>query len=393
MSKSIYILQALRTPIGSPAKGLKDYSAAQLGSIVIKEIVRRSKIKAGSIDEVVLGNTVGAGTGQNLARQAAVMAGLPVSIPAYTVNNVCGAGLQSVFLAAQAIQAGHASLVLAGGTESATHCPFLSSAQGKDKKPVAFQESLLQDGLLCPLTGKRMGDLAEWLARDSGISRQAQDRFAWESHRRAVEAQSGGKFRQEIVSVKMTADEFFKDDDRPRKNIKLETLAALPAAFVKNGCVTAGNSSVPSDGAAAVVAASEEAVKKEKLKPLARILGYAAVAVEPQKVFTAAVPAIEKCLKQCRLSLTDIDLFEISEAFAVQAIYTQQTLKIPEKKINIYGGDIALGHPLGAAGTRILVTLTQALVQEEKKLGLVCICLGGGGCLAMIIENTVGSQI
>ncbi len=420
MQHSAYILNALRTPIGSSFKSLKNFTAGQLGAVVIREIVRRQKVKKDAIEEVIFGNTVGAGTGQNLARQAAVAGGLAVSTPAYTVNNVCGAGLQSTFLAVQAIQSANASLILAGGAESATHCPrflteakstglpvdlaavlargFMPRASGdpkgrpltaleKSAHPPAPQESLAYDGLFCQISGQRMGDLAEWLARDSNISRQEQDQFSLESQQKAVAAQAQGKFRKEIVPIKIFPNEFLKEDERPRTNIKIKTLASLPAAFIKEGSVTAGNSSIPSDGAAAVLVGSETIVKRHHSRPLAKILSFAAVAVEPHKVFTAAVPAIEKCLKRCQLSLKDIDLFEISEAFAVQAIYAQQKLDIPQKKINIYGGDIALGHPLGAAGTRILVTLTHALIQEGKQRGLACICLGGGGGLAIIIER------
>ncbi len=386
--RSVYILDAARTPIGSPFRGLKDLTAAQLGAVVLAEIVRRTKINKTDINEIILGNTVGAGTGQNAARQAAVLAGIPVTVPAYTVNNVCGAGLQAVFSAAQAIEAGRADLVLAGGAESATHCPLLLPQEAKENfQKKLIRDSLSTDGLWCNLSGKRMGELAEYLAGKAKISREEQDQFSLQSHQKAVEAQIKGKFDSEIVGIKTGAGTI-KIDERPRKNLKPLSLSALPGAFVKDGTVTAGNSSVPSDGASALALVSEEFARKNKLSPLAKVLGYVSVAVDPVDVFAATVPAVQAVLRQAGLTVRDIDVWEIGEAFAVQACYARDKLKIPAEKINIYGGDIALGHPLGAAGARILTTLVSALVNEGKRRGLAGICLGGGGCLAIVIEKT-----
>lgn len=388
MSESIYILSAMRTPVGSPFRGFKDLTAAQLGAVVVSAVVQRAKIKKTDVDEVILGNTVSAGAGQNVARQAAVMAGLPVKVPAYTVNNVCGAGLQAVFSAVQAIEAGRAELVLAGGTESASQCPLLLPQEAKENfQEELLQDSLLVDGLWCHLSGKRMGELAEYLAGKARISRADQDRFSLQSHQRAVEAQAKGLFDREIVPVK-TGSGTISSDERPRKNLKLAGFEALPAAFVKDGTVTAGNSSVPSDGASAVALASEGFVRKNKLSPAAKVLACVSVAVDPVEVFTATVPAVQAVLRQAGLAAKDIDVWEVGEAFAVQVLYAQNKLKIPAEKVNIYGGDIALGHPLGAAGARILTTLTSALLNEHKRRGLACICLGGGGCLAIVIEKT-----
>ena len=384
--KNIFIVDGARTAIGSTFKTLKNLSPAQLAAFTIKELLKRSKTEGVAVSEVILGNTVSTGTGQNLARHAAFLAGLPASIPAFTVNLVCGSGLQSLISGAQAICAGDAELVLAGGTESSSQSPYFIKKDAKEKTEENFTDSLIYDGLTCQLTGKRMGDLAEMIAEKFHISREAQDRFSFESHQRAMAAQAKGKFQNEIVSVKINGD-IFNTDQRPRKNINLEKLAALPPAFQESGTITAGNSSIPSDGAAVLLLASEAALKTYNLKPKARLLGYASVAIEPEMVFTASIPAVKACLKKCKLSLKDIDLFEISEAFAVQAIITQKELKIPQDRMNIFGGDVALGHPLGAAGARILVTLLHALRGEKKKKGLATVCLGGGGAVALIVEN------
>ena len=388
LSKQVFIVDALRTPVGSPNKSLKNFSVTQLSSLVIKEIVQRNKIKKQLIDEVILGNTVSAGTGQNFARQAVILSGLPENVPAYTVNNVCGAGLQSVILAARSILSGQAHLVVTGGVESVSHCPqLISGNKQEDGQEQRFFDSLLHDGLFCQITGKRMGELCEDMAEEYGITREEQDLFALESHRKACAAQDQKKFLKEVVSCPVSANKVFVDkDERPRKNISLGILVSLPPAFRKGGTITAGNSSVPADGAGAFVLASKDMVKKLKMQPKARILGYVSIALNPQRVFEAGISAIQKCLHQCQLSVQDIDLFEISEAFAAQAILTKNRLKILDKKMNIWGGDIALGHPLGAAGTRILVTLMHALIDQKKKRGLACVCLGGGGAVAVVVE-------
>ena len=386
-SDFVWIAESLRTPIGSSFKSLSTFSAAQLGGIVIKELLSKNKIKKDLIGEVIFGNTVSAGAGQNIARQAAILGGLSVSVPAYSVNSVCGSGLQSIISATQAILSGDADCLIAGGAESSSQCPFIvrkndKGQQGHDH----YLDSLIHDGLLCQIIGKHMGELAESLAEQYKITREEQDQYSFESHQKAGRAQEEKKFKDEIISVCVREGQTCSGDERPRSNISVELLKNLPAAFIKGGTVTAGNSSIPSDGAAAVLLASSVALKKNKIKPQARILGYASVAVEPQLVFTAAIPAIKECLKKCKLALKDVDLFEISEAFAVQALFTQRELKIPSEKINIFGGDIALGHPLGAAGTRILVTLIHALQNQKKKRGLACVCLGGGGAVAVALE-------
>ena len=379
-SKPVYLFDAVRTAVGSPFKSLKDLSAGQLGSVAVAALIERSRIEPGFVDEMILGNTVQAGAGQNPARQAVVLGGLPVTIPAYTVNNVCAAGLQAVVLAGQSIALGSAHCVIAGGAESATRTPHLFSKLVEtpfdEREPV---DSLIYDGLWCALSGQHMGQLAEKLA----VSRARQDEYALESHQKAA----AGKFGDEIVPVTLADKKVFNADERIRRRLSLENFKTLPPAFAENGTVTSGNASVPSDGAAVVLLGSEDLKRKSKLKPLAKVLGYASVAIKPELTFAAAVPAVEACLKACSLKLKDIDLFEICEAFAAQAIYTRETLKIPAEKMNIAGGDIALGHPLGAAGTRILVTLAHALKTQNKKYGLAAICYGGGGAMAIIIER------
>lgn len=379
--KDIYIVDCKRTAIASANRGLKNFTAAQLAAFVIDGILDKNKFAETSISEVILGNTVSAGTGQNLARQAVFLSGLPKTTPAYVVNNVCGSGLQAVVLGAQKILAEGDDFVLAGAAESATHNPQLVFQPAGD--PV---ESLLRDGLLCPLAGKYMGDICEELAKEKDISRQKQDEYSFESHRRACAARAAGKFDKEIVPVK-DGNSLFDKDERPRKNTSLKKLGRLPAVFSEGGTITAGNASAPSDGACAFLLASSGAIEKNNLSPIARILGYVSIAVEPKRVFADGAVAINECLTQCGLSLDDIDLFEIVEAFAAQAVFTQQSLNIPKRKMNFNGGDIALGHPLGIAGARVLVTLIHALIDQKKKRGLAFVAFGAGGAIAMIVET------
>jgi len=383
MSKKIYILDCLRTPIGRPYKSLKDFTASRLGAVVIKEAVRRNKLKPEIIDEVIFGNAVSAGTGQNLSRQSAILAGLPNDIPSYGVNAVCGSGLQAIILAVRSIQAQESSLVIAGATESATHSPEITFQEGAEKHNF---ESHIYDGLTCFLTGKLMGELAEDMAREHQISREDQDKFALRSHQKSAEAQKTGKFNQETVFIDLPGGKIFDRDEKVRSNVSMEKMTMLPPVFHEEGTLTAGNSCAPCDGACAVVVASEEMVRQNKLAPKAQITGYSHVALAPEDVFKAGIPSIQQALEKSQISIDQIDLFEISEAFAVQAIYIRDKLNIPDERINIWGGDIALGHPLGVAGTRILTTLIHSLIDQKKKRGLACVCFGGGGSISIAVE-------
>ncbi len=391
--RDVFIIDGLRTPIGNPYMGFKDLGAVELASCVIKEVVRRNKVDPKRVGEVILGNVVSAGMGQNFARQAAILGKLPPQILSYSVNSVCGAGLYSVILGAQSILVnGGTGLVIAGGAESATHCPYfvkrreaenIEEGKAPELNPV---DCLQHDGLSCRITGRRMGDLVEEIARKFKISREEQDDFAFESHRRACLAQRNNDFKNEVVAVKAPHKRVVKDE-HPRQNLDRAWLERLPPVFWTSGTVTAGNSSLSCDGAAAVLLASPEAARQCRLKPLARIAGYVSVAIDPQRSFEAMPEAVEVCLHKCGFQLKDIDLFELSEAFAAQIILTQKKLHIPPERVNIFGGDIALGHPLGAAGSRVLVTLVHALRGQKKKRGLACVSYGGGGAIAMIVET------
>lgn len=388
---AVFIFDGLRTPIGYPYRGLKEFTAAQLATFAIKGICQRGRIDKRWIGEVILGNVVAAGTGQNLARQAALAAGLPATVPAFTVNNVCGAGLQAVILAAQSVALRKADLILAGGTESASQSPYFVKrveAENYEKKikDLDPMDCLQHDGLFCQMTGQKMGELAQKLAHQFDISREDQDDYAFESHRKACLAQKQGKFKKEIVSLR-NHEKTIHYDEHPRKTLERAWLDKLPPVFWSGGTVTAGNSSPSCDGAAVVAVGSSDFQKKHKRKPLARIVGYASIAVTPENVFEFTNTAIEACLKECRLQLRDIDFFEISEAFAAQIVLVERKTKIPRSKINVFGGDLALGHPLGTAGARILVTLLNVLRDRKKKRGLACVSFGGGGAIAMAIER------
>ncbi len=382
--KPIFVVDAVRTAIGSPFKSLKDFSVGQLGGLLVKALMERSQLNIDCVDEVILGSAVLAGAGQNPARQASLAGGLSPRTTAYTVNNVCGAGLQAVILAGQAMSCAATECSIAIGSESASRTPQMFSklleTPFNEREPV---DSLIYDGLWCLLSNSFMGEICENLVRRERISRVDQDQYALESHQKAAVAQFG----QYIIPVVLHNQTIFCNDERIRHRVSLENFAALSSAFVKDGTVTAGNASVPADGAAAVLLATKSCIDAQSLQPLIRILGYASIAMDPQQVFFAGVPAVEACLQTCGLQLKDIDIFEVSEAFAAQALYTRKTLNIPSSKMNICGGDIALGHPLGASGTRILVTLIHTLKSQNKKYGLAVICYGGGGAIAVIVEN------
>lgn len=386
------ILSAVRTPIGKFLGELSELPATRLGALVAAEALKRGNIAASQVDEVIFGNVVQAGVGQNPARQAALFSGFPDTIPAFTVNKVCGSGLKAVMLAAQAIKAGDANLILAGGMESMSRAPhlLLNSRTGTKFGDGKLVDSLNQDGLWCPFENWSMGNAAEHIAVKCGITRPDQDRFSAQSHKRAAAAWERGAFTAEVMPVTVGTGPKAKTiarDEGIRPDSSPEGLAKLRPAFQTDGTVTAGNASQMSDGAAAIVVASSDAARKLNAPPLARIVAYATSGVSPKDIFIAPVTAIQMVLDKAKLSLKDIDLFELNEAFAAQMLACDKELGLDEDRVNVNGGAIALGHPIGASGTRVLVTLLHALQQRGLKRGLASLCLGGGNAVAMIVER------
>jgi acetyl-CoA C-acetyltransferase len=386
------LLAAVRTPIGKYLGGLAELAGPELGAIVLREALRRADVPAERVDEVIVGNVIQAGLGQNPARQAALKAGLPDTIAAYTVNKVCGSGLKAVMLAAQAIKAGDANIVLAGGIESMSRAPHLlfGARQGwkyGDQKAV---DAMIHDGLWCAFEDWHMGAAAEHIATKCGVARAEQDRFAAASHQRAAAAWDKGWFRDEVIPVTIGAGpkaRTVERDEGIRPDTTADALGKLKASFAGGGTVTAGNASMLSDGAAAMVVASSHAAERLKTKPLARIVAYSTSGIAPKDIFLAPVAAVRQVLDKAGLALKDIDLFEMNEAFAAQMLACNQELRIDEARLNVHGGAIALGHPIGASGTRVLVTLLYALERRQLKRGLAALCLGGGNAVAMIIER------
>jgi acetyl-CoA C-acetyltransferase len=387
-----FLLSAVRTPIGKYLGCLSEVPAPQLGGIAVGEAMRRAGAAPTAVDEVILGCVLQAGLGQNPARQAALKAGLPDSIAAFTVNKVCGSGLKAVMLAVQAIRAGDANLVVAGGMESMSRAPYLlfgarSGWKFGDQKAV---DAMIQDGLWCAFENWQMGEAAEFIATKYGVPRADQDRFSTQSQRRAAEAWETGAFEKEIVPVTVGSGSKAKlvsRDEGLRPDTTTEALAKLRPSFRSDGTVTAGNSSLLSDGAAALVVGSARAAKELGTKPLARIISYATSGVAPKEIFIAPVFAVRQVLDKTGLALKDIDLFELNEAFAAQMLACSKELKLDESRVNVQGGAIALGHPLGASGARVLTTLLHALERRGGKRGLAALCLGGGNAVAMVVER------
>ena len=387
------ILSACRTAIGSFGGSLKDLTAADLGAIVIREAVARAGVPAGAVDDVLMGCVLQAGAGMNVARQAARRAGLPDDVPAMTINRVCGSGLQAVSSAAQAIRAGDASIVVAGGTESMSQAPYLlrQARWGLRMGHAEVTDSMLADGLTCAIGGCHMGMTAEEIATRYGIDRRAQDALAAESQRRALAAIEGGAFDAEIVPVHIPQKKgeplAFARDEYPRAATTLESLGALRPAFSRTGSVTAGNASGINDGAAALVVADQARARALGLRPLARIVAAAVAGVEPMVMGLGPIPAVRKTLDRAGWSATDVDLFELNEAFAVQALAVATDLGLAADRINVHGGAVALGHPIGACGARILVTLLHALERRGERRGVAALCIGGGMGIAMAVER------
>lgn len=384
------ILSACRTPIGKFRGALSALSAPELGAVAVREALKRSGIAPEVVDEVILGNVLTAGVGQAPARQAALGAGLPASVAALTVNKVCGSGLKAVMLASQAVRAGDAEVVVAGGMESMSQAPYLLRRDAPPLGDRALVDSLLYDGLVCGRCSKAMGLIADRLAREDKICREEQDAFALESHRRAVRARDEGWFDEEIVPVpvpRKKGTETVSADEGPRADTSLERLAALAPAFEREGSVTPGNASMISDGAAVVVVASESAAKRLGRAPVARIVASATSGMEPEDLFLAPVSAMRKALEKAGISMDQMDRIELNEAFAAQMLACRNRLDLPLDRLNVNGGAIALGHPIGASGARVLVTLVHDLVRNNGRFGLASLCLGGGNAVAMVIER------
>ncbi|MCB9131787.1 MAG: acetyl-CoA C-acetyltransferase [Anaerolineales bacterium] len=388
----VVIVGAARTPIGKFQGAMSTVSAPELGATAIRAAVARAGIEPASIDEVLMGNVVSAGEGQAPARQAAIGAGLPVTVGASTVNKICGSGLKTVMLAAQAIRSGDGEVFVAGGMESMNQIPYylLNGRFGYRMGNADLVDGMIHDGLWCAFEKHHMGNSAEWIAREYGVTRQAQDEFSLESHRRAVAAMDEGRFAAEIAPVEIAQRKgpalVIDTDETPRRDTTLEALARLRPAFEAGGTVTAGNAPPISDGGAAVVVMNGERARATGVKPLARVTGYAQAAVKPLELFTAPIFAVRRLLERLDVGIDYFDLIEVNEAFASQTIADGRALGMDWAKVNVNGGAIAMGHPIGCSGSRVLVTLLYALQQRGLRTGLATLCLGGGEAVALSVE-------
>jgi acetyl-CoA C-acetyltransferase len=386
------ILSAVRTPIGRYLGGLSSFTAPQLGAMVIREAVRRAGVDAGTVDEVIMGQVVQGGSGQAPARQALIHSGLPPSIPALTINKVCGSGLKAVMLAAQAVKAGYADCIVAGGQEAMSSAPHYvyGMRNGIKAGNQTMVDGMIHDGLWDSFGCCHMGEYAEYTAEKAGVSRADQDAFAYESHRKAVAATEAGRFKAEILPVQVPGKggpTTVSADESPRKDTSVETLAKLKPAFRKDGgTVTAGNAPGLNDGSSALVVTSLAFAKAHGLTPMARITGYATGGVEPREIFFAPVLAVRSLLGKTDTTIGDYDLIEANEAFAVQALADGRELGWDWDRVNVNGGAVALGHPIGASGARVLTTLLHALRDRGGSTGLATLCLGGGNAVALSVE-------
>jgi acetyl-CoA C-acetyltransferase len=387
------ILSGARTPIGKLLGQFKDLSAIDLGLIAARAAMERARLDAASVDEVFMGNVVQAGNGQNPARQVALRAGIPDKVSALTINMVCGSGLRAVMLAANAIQTGEIEIALAGGMESMTGAPYLlkNARQGYRMGNGELVDSMIGDGLWCAFDNWHMGNTGEVVAERYQVTREQQDEYAFHSHRKAISAMQEGRFDEEIVAVEIAQRKgqplVISTDEGPREDTSIEALAKLRPAFKKDGTVTAGNAPGVNDGAAALVVTSSEVARRLGVEPLARITAQATSGVEPKLVMMAPVVAIQKTLERAGWDLADVDLIELNEAFSVQAVAITGELGIDAAKLNVNGGAVALGHPIGASGARVLVTLLHEMKRRNVKRGLAALCLGGGNAVAMAVER------
>jgi acetyl-CoA C-acetyltransferase len=392
-NKEIVIASGARTPIGRFLGGFSTLSAPDLGGVAIKEAVKRAGLGANDVNGVIMGNVCPAGLGQAPARQASIKSGLSPEVPALTVNKVCGSGMIAIVLSAQQIKAGDAEIMVAGGQESMSNVPYYlhTLRNGNKMGDAKLVDGMIYDGIWCVFHNVHMGIHGEFTAERSGITRAMQDEWAAGSHRKAVEAIKNGKFKTEIAPVsipqKKGDPKIIDTDEGPRADTTLEALTKLRPAFKKeNGTITAGNASSINDGAAALVVMSKEAADKKGVKPIAKITAYATGSVEPQMLFYAPVKAVQKILKQLNVDVNYFDLIEVNEAFSSQVLADAKELGMDTKKVNVHGGAVALGHPIGASGARIVVTLLHALKDRGLKKGLAAICLGGGEAVALSVE-------
>ena len=389
--ENIYITSALRTAVGSIGKSLKNISADKLGSEVILKNIEDSKISNKDVDEIVMGQVLTGGTGQNPARQAAIRSGIPKEKPAYIVNQVCGSGIRSVVSGYQSIKSKDSKIVIAGGQESMSLAPHsVHLRDGKKLGDVEITDTLIKDGLWDAFHGYHMGVTAENVAEKFQVTREEQDKFALRSQEKAIKAQKEDKFKDEIINFKIKskkAEIIFNKDEHPREGVNLDTLSRLKPVFKNEGTVTAGNASGINDGAAAVTLMSDDEANKRGIKKLVSIRSWASCGVDPALMGTGPIPSSKKALELARWDIKDVDLFEINEAFAAQSLAVLKTLSVPEEKVNVNGGAIALGHPIGASGTRILVTLIHEMIKRDVKKGLATLCIGGGMGIAMCIER------
>jgi acetyl-CoA C-acetyltransferase len=387
----VFIVGAARTPIGAFQGALADVPAVRLGATAIKGALERANVSQAAVGEVYMGNVLTAGEGQAPARQAAIYAGIPNTVPCTTVGKVCGSGLMSLMLGTKSIQLGDAEIAVVGGMENMSQVPYyVPSARGGARMGhTQMIDGMIHDGLWDPYSNFHMGNAGELCARECNVSREAQDEFAKESYRRALAAQSAGDFAREIVNVVIEGKKgsvTVSEDEEPKRG-NLDKMASLRPAFTKDGTITAANASKINDGAAALVLASGDAVKRMGLTPLARVVGYTSAAQAPEWFTTAPAKAIELAMLKLKMSVTDIDLFEVNEAFAVVSLSVAQKAGLDAAKTNVYGGAVALGHPIGASGARIMVTLLNALQARGQKRGLATLCIGGGEAVAVVVER------
>lgn len=391
--KEVVIASAVRTAVGTYGGSFKNVPAVDLGAVVVKEAIKRAGIKADQVDELVFGNVLQAGLGQNVARQVSVHAGIPIEVPSFTVNKVCGSGLKTVELAAQAIAAGEADIVIAGGTENMSQAPYVlnNNRWGQRMGDGKVIDEMIKDGLWDAFNDYHMGITAENVAEKWNLTREEQDEFALTSQLRAEEAIKSGRFKDEIVPVEVPQrkgdPKIVDTDEHPRFGSTIEGMAKLRPAFKKDGTVTAGNASGINDGAAALVVMSKEKAEELGIEPLATIVSYASAGVDPSIMGTGPIPASRKALEKAELTIDDMDLVEANEAFAAQSLAVAKELGLDMEKTNVNGGAIALGHPIGASGARILVTLLYEMAKRDAKHGLATLCIGGGQGTALIVRR------